>query len=117
MAITITSRIVSDVVILDLSGKFSVIENSLRELVNSFLDEGRRNFLLNLAGVPYIGTWGLTQMISIWKLVRGKGGTMGLLAPLKPVREVFQITKLDTVFPLHSNEADALRDFSKSPQQ
>ena len=114
MAITITSRIVSDVVILDLLGRFSAQENGLKELVNARLDEGRKDFLLNLAGVPYIGTWGISQMISMWTSIRGKGGTMGLVAPVKTVREVLQITRLDDVFTLYQNEAEALRNVSKS---
>ncbi len=115
MAIIISSRIVADVVILDLSGRFSVNEISLKELFNSLLDEGRKNFLFNLAGVPYIGTWGISQMISIWTSIRAKGGAMGLVAPGKTVRDVLQITKLDEVFPIYSTELAALRNFSKSP--
>ena len=114
MAITITSRIVSDVVILDLLGRFSAQENSLKELVNSLLDEDRKHFLLNLAGVPYIGTWGISQMISMWTSIRARGGTMGLVAPAKTVREVLQITKLDGVFTLYQDEAEALKDLSQS---
>lgn len=110
MAITITPRIISDVVILDMSGRFSANEISLKELINSLLNEGRKHFLLNLAGVPYIGTWGISQMISIWTSIRGTGGTMGLVAPVKTVREVLQITKLDEVFTLYSNEQEALRN-------
>ena len=111
MAITIASRIVSGVVILDLSGRFAENEISLKELVDSLLNEGRKNFLLNLAGVPYVGTWGISQMISMWTSIRARGGTMGFVAPVKTVREVLQILKLDEIFKLYPNEAAALRDF------
>ena len=113
MAITITPRIVSDVVILDMSGRFSANEISLKELVSTLLNDGRKHFLLNLAGVPYIGTWGISQMISIWTSIRGTGGTMGLVAPVKTVREVLQITRLDGVFTLYSNEQEALDHLSE----
>ena len=113
MAITITPRIVSDVVILDMSGRFSANEISLKELVSTLLNDGRKHFLLNLAGVPYIGTWGISQMISIWTSIRGTGGTMGLVAPVKTVREVLQITRLDDVFTLYSNEQEALDHLSE----
>ena len=115
MAITITSRIVSDVVILDLSGRFSDTEDRLRESVKSFLDGGRQHFLLNLAGVPYIGTWGISQMISIWTSIRARGGTMGLVAPGKTIREVLQIMTLDKVFSIFENEPEALEHVSKYP--
>ena len=57
MSLTIKSRIVSDVVILDVEGKFDIGEDSLRHSVKNFLAEGRQHFLLNLVGVPYIGSW------------------------------------------------------------
>ena len=114
MSVTIKSRIVSDLVILDLAGKFEIAEDSLRHLVKTFLDEGRQHFLLNLASVPYLGSWGITQIISSWMAIRGKRGTMGLLAPAKAARDVLQFTKLDTVFAIYGNETEALQHFAKS---
>ena len=113
MPIIITSRIVSDVVILDLSGRFSPADVAFREVVRERLDEGRQHFLLNLAQVPYVGTWAISQMISIWTAVRAKNGTMGLVAPTKTVREVLQITHLDRIFPLYETEHDALKNLAK----
>src|SRR5262249_7053084 len=49
MSVTIKSRIVSDVVIVDVAGKFDIGEDSLRHSVKTFLDEGRQHFLMNLA--------------------------------------------------------------------
>jgi anti-anti-sigma factor len=114
MPLNISARIVSDAVILDLSGRFSAAEDSLRELVNALLDEGRLNFLFNMAGVPYLGTWGLTEMILMRTAICQRGGTMGLVAPIQRVREVLKITKLDAVFPIYENEPEALTPLSKS---
>jgi len=111
--LAINSRSVSDVVILDLSGRFSVVDDSLRELVNSHLSEGRRNFLLNLAGVSYLGTWGINQIISIWTSIRNRGGAMGLVGLVDRVREVFVITNLITVLPIYGDETEALRHLFK----
>jgi hypothetical protein len=55
-SVTIKSRIVSDVVILDVAGKFDIGEDSLRHSVKSFLAEGRHHFLLNLVAAPYRGS-------------------------------------------------------------
>src|SRR5262249_47764981 len=104
MSVTIKSRIVSDVVILDVAGGFEIGQDSLRHSVETFLDEGRQHFLLNLVGVPYLGSWGITQIISAWTAIRSRHGTMGLLAPAKAVRDVLQFTKLDTAFAIYRNE-------------
>ena len=60
MSVTIKSRIVSDVVILDIAGKFDIGGDSLQHSVKTYLAEGRKRFLLNLVDVPYIGSWGIT---------------------------------------------------------
>src|SRR5215470_17466472 len=107
MSVTIKSRIVSDVVIVDLAGKFDIGEDSLRHSVKTFLSEGRQHFLINLVGVLYLGSWGITQIISAWTAIRSRRGTMGLLAPAKAARDVLRFTKLDTVFAIYGNEAEA----------
>jgi anti-anti-sigma factor len=114
MSVTIKSRIVSDVVILDVAGKFDIGEDSLRISVKTFLAEGRQHFLLSLVGVPYLGSWGITQIISAWTAIRSGRGTMGLVAPAKAARDVLQFTKLDNVFAIYSNEAEALQHFAKA---
>jgi anti-anti-sigma factor len=114
MEFTITSRFVRDVVILDLSGKFSLIEHSLKPVVDAALSEGRRQFLINLAGVPYIGSWGITQIISAYAAVVSRGGAMELLAPTNAVRNIFVITGLEKVFTFYEDEAEAVRHLSKS---
>jgi stage II sporulation protein AA (anti-sigma F factor antagonist) len=111
---TITSRIVSDVVILDVAGRFEIDQDSLQDPVKTFLAEGRQHFLLNLVGVPYLGSWGITQIISAWTSIGNRGGTMGLVAPAKAARDVLESTKLDNVFAIYRNEVEALQHFAKS---
>src|SRR5215475_16216246 len=106
MSVTITSRIVSEVAILDVAGRFDMGEDSLRNSVKTFLAEGRQHFLLNLVGVPYLGSWGTTQIIAAWTSISNRGGTMGLVAPAKAARAVLQFTKLDTAFAIYRNEAE-----------
>jgi anti-anti-sigma factor len=111
---TIKSRIVSNVVILDVADGFEIGQDSLRDSVKTFLAEGRLDFLINLAGVPYLGSWGITQIISAWTAIRNTRGTMGLIAPAKAARDVLQFTKLDTIFVIYRDEGEALQRLSKS---
>jgi anti-anti-sigma factor len=114
MSLSIQSRIVADdVAVLDLSGKFVPYEDSLKASVNALLTDGRRRFLLNLTGVPYVGSWGITQIISAHTAIRKSRGTMGLVAPSKMAEEVFAVTSLDKAFTIYKDEAEALRAFGK----
>ena len=109
MRLVVTSRIVSGVVILDVSGRLCFLEVSLREHVNELLDEGHRELILNLANVPYIDSFGLGQLIAIWTSIRAQGGHMVLLRPTDHVQQLLRITKLNTVFEISGEEAQALK--------
>ncbi len=108
MAIAITSRIVSGVVIVDVSGRLCFLEFALRDHINGFLEEGRREFVVNLADVPYIDSFGLGQLITIWNSVRSRGGRLILLRPTDHVQKLFQITRLNSVFHTSEEEAQAV---------
>ena len=109
MRTVVTSRILSGVVIVDASGRLCFLETSLREHVNELLDEGHLEFVLNLAHVPYIDSFGLGQLVSIWTSIQSKGGRMVLLRPTDHVQQLLRISKLNTVFPIFGEEAQAVR--------
>jgi anti-sigma B factor antagonist len=109
MPLAITSRISSNVVIVDINGRMSILDVALREQMNELLEEGHRAFALNLANVPYIDSFGLGQLITIWTSVRNKGGQLILLRPTDHVQTLFRITKLNTIFHISSEEAQAVR--------
>src|SRR5262249_12237320 len=88
MALIIKQRNVSDIVVLDLGGRLWVLDLPLRDLVNGILVGGRQNFVLNLAGVDYIDSSGLGQLISIWTSIRSRGGDMTILNPTKRVQQL-----------------------------
>jgi anti-sigma B factor antagonist len=107
--LAITSRISSTVVIVDINGRLSVLDITLREHMNELLEEGHRSFVLNLANVPYIDSFGLGQLITIWTSVRNRGGQLILLRPTDHVQALFRITKLNTIFQISSEETQAVR--------
>jgi len=109
MPLAITSRISSNVVIVDINGRLSVLDVALREHMTELLEEGHRAFVLNLANVPYIDSFGLGQLITIWTSVRNRGGKLILLRPTDHVQTLFRITKLNTIFNISSEEAQAVR--------
>lgn len=108
MPLIIKQRAVSEVVVLDLTGRLWILDLPLRDRMNELLSEGQRHFVLNLAGVDYIDSSGLGQLISIWSSIRNKKGHMTVLNPTARVLKLFEITRLNTVFEILQNEADAI---------
>src|SRR5262245_51990369 len=104
MPLTIQQRTVSGVVVLDLTGRLWILDLPLRDRMNALINEGKRNFVLNLAKVEYIDSSGLGQLITIWTSIRNRGGQMTVLGPTKRVQRLFDITRLDTVFRIFDKE-------------
>lgn len=114
MPLVIKQRSVADVVILDLTGRLWILDLPLRDLMNGLLIESKRHFVLNLAGVDYIDSSGLGQLISIWTSIRNKTGHMTVLNPTKRVLRLFDITRLNTVFEILEDETDAIQRARKA---
>ena len=109
MPLKITQRGVSEVVILDLIGRLWILDLPLRDLTNRLLTEGKRNFVLNIAGVDYVDSSGLGQLVTIWTSVRSKGGHLIVLSPTQRVERLLEITRLNTVFEVLNTETEAVQ--------
>ena len=107
------TRQASGVTIVDLSGRITLGESSatLRETVRELLNKGQKRILLNLGDVSYIDSSGIGELVSGFTTVRNQGGDLKLLNLTKKVHDLLQITKLYTVFDVHSDEATAIRSF------
>jgi anti-sigma B factor antagonist len=112
----IKERQVGEVTVLDLDGDMRIGESGImfQRTIRRLLEEGRRKILLNLAGVEYIDSSGLGELIAGYTSLDKKGGEIKLLHLSRRVRELLEITKLLTVFDVHENESEALDSF-KSP--
>ena len=108
MSLVIQQRKMSEVIILDLTGRLWILDLPLRDLMVGLLTDGNRHFVLNLGNVEYIDSSGLGQLITIWSSVRNKGGHMTVLNPTKRVERLFEITRLNKVFEILQNEPEAI---------
>ncbi len=111
MSMTLKSRRIDDIVIIDLSGRITIGEGTLilRDEIQKLLDTGNTKFLLNLADVDYIDSSGLGELVTAFTTVRNKNGHLKLLNLTRRVRDLLQITKLLTVFDTYDNETEAVK--------
>ena len=116
MSNTIGVRHVGDVAVVDVAGRITLGEGSvtLRDAVRDLAKSGQQKVLLNLAGVSYIDSSGIGELVAAYTSVRGHGGEMKLLSLMTRVQDLLQITKLYTVFEVFDNEPAALRSFEKA---
>jgi anti-sigma B factor antagonist len=113
MSFKATPRESSGVTVIDLSGRITLGEGSamLREMVRDLLNKGQKRLVLNLADINYIDSSGIGELVSGFTTVRNNGGELKLLNLTKKVHDLLQITKLYTVFDVHSDEQKAISSF------
>ena len=107
MALTMTLRTLSEVVILHLSGRLCFLEFELRNKITALLEDGYRDFILNMEDVSHIDSFGLGQLFSVRASVHNRGGQLVLLRPIERVRMVLQIKKLQMLFQIFQDEREA----------
>ncbi len=114
MSIKASTRQVDKVTIVDISGRITLGEGSstLRETVRDMLSKGQKKILLNLGDVSYIDSSGIGELVSSFTSVNNQGGQLKLLNLQKKVHDLLQITKLYTVFEVHTDETAAVRSFN-----
>ncbi|MGC4082137.1 MAG: STAS domain-containing protein [Vicinamibacterales bacterium] len=89
----------------------SMDPSKLGDKVRSVLAAGDRNVLLNLAGVAYIDSAGLGELVNAFQMVKKQGGALKLVGVTKKLRDLLVITKLSTVFDTYDSEAAALESY------
>ncbi len=113
MGLQITTREFGRVIVVDVVGKLTISESrtQLRDLIHVLSGTGHKRFLLNLAGVDYVDSDGMGELVRCFTTVRQRGGEMKLVQVNKRVADLLQITRLNTLFEIYGEEQVALRAF------
>ena len=110
----LSTRKVGAVVIIDVEGKilFGEGDTEIKKTVDDLLKRGSKNILLNLAGVPYLDSAGLGEIIRCFTTLRKNGGSFRLLSPNRRVIDLLNITNLVNVFDWFDDESSALASYN-----
>ena len=82
-----------------------------QELFQLIEDENHSNLLLNFSSVEFLSSAALGKLITLDKRVKAHGGKLKLSNIRPEIYEVFAITKLNKLFDIKDDEADALASF------
>ena len=101
------------VVILDLHGKIEMGRGdiALREFVQTLLDQGNRQLVLNMAQVSAVDTAGAGVLLFLSDEYRAQGGKLVLLKVDKVHAEIYEVARLETVMEICPDEIDAVNSF------
>lgn len=113
MSFAIKTRVVSGVVIIDLSGRLRLGESTaqLRDEIHKQVDKGNTKILLNLSELQYMDSAGLGELVGAYTTVTRAGGNLRLLKVGGKALDLLQMTKLTTIFDFFEEEATAVASF------
>jgi len=110
----ISERSVSDVIIVDVSGKVTLGDGGdamLKDKMGSLVQQGQKKVLLNLGEVSYVDSAGLGAIVQAYATLNKNGGQLKLVNATKRIKDLLAITKLLTIFETHDTEAEGLKSF------
>ena len=108
-----TLKVVGDVCVLKLDGKFMGGGDSffLREKIKNVLSTGIQKILIDLDGVPYIDSTGVGFLVGSHTTISQEGGWLKLVRVKQKIIEVLKVMNLLKVFDIYDDEEIALKSF------
>jgi anti-anti-sigma factor len=113
--LTIRTREVDGIVILDIAGEMPVndFQRTLPDAVKNLLGDNKKRILLNTAALDSVTSVFVGQLVECLTSARNVGGQFKLLNIPKQLFDLLVITKLLTTFQDHAyeNETEAIQSF------
>ncbi len=78
------------------------------ELLKQNIEAGTKKVLFNLSEMKFINSTGLGMLMTALSKTRNAGGELALCGLPEQMRKLLQMTKLETLFPVYSDEAAAI---------
>ncbi len=99
MQISTHTHPVDGAIELALNGRFDAHEAAIfRDAFHDALDGGSHQVRVNLAGVEFVDSTALAELVRGMKRCRELHGDLTLVSPSDPVRVILELTKLDAAF-------------------
>ena len=109
----ISERLVDDVAVVDVSGKLALadVPGRLKEKISALLYNGHRQIVINLAGVNYVDSSGLGELVACHLTAVRHNAAIRIANTGTRTRELLMLTKLNSVFDTYPSEKAAIASF------
>lgn len=94
------------VTVFQVDGEINI--SSSPELKKNFEKQPAKKVVVDLSKVGYIDSSGLATLVELLKKTKGQGGSLALSGMSEKVKSLFEITKLDKLFPIFPNHQEAV---------
>ena len=105
----ISNERIDNTLVIRIDGVINMSTSSeLRKYLQEAVAQQAPVVVANMSAVPYIDSAGIATLVEFLQSVRGYGGDLVLAALQTPVRQVFELAKLDMIFRMCDCEEEAL---------
>ena len=80
-----------------------------KERMVELIESGKKRIVVDLSQATFIDSTTLGVLVGGVKRLRPGGGHLALVCTDQNISKIFEITRLDRVFPIHSSREEALR--------
>jgi anti-sigma B factor antagonist len=115
MAFEVYRREIGPVVVIEAVGRLTLTDgySKLRDLIHVLTGYGTKKFILNLARVEFVDSYGIGELARSYSVIRQAGGAIKLADVNQKVLDVLEISRLNTIFEIYPGEDAALQAFAK----
>lgn len=83
----------------------------LRAKFEELIGQEENQYVIDLAGVPFMDSSGIAALVNLFKRVRIGAGDVKLCGFQEQVRKIFELTRLNRVFDIFDTRAEAVASF------
>ena len=107
--VTIESTQTATHVVVKVAGRMNA-ENSheFEEACRAWTNQDVNHLIIDMSELTYVSSMGLRSFIEIGKSMQSRGGTLRLCCLTGLVKQVFEITRLNILFPIHDSLDSAI---------
>ncbi|MFI1167425.1 STAS domain-containing protein [Streptomyces sp. NPDC020801] len=107
-----------DVALLTVEGYLDVdTATELQAHLANQLHHGRRHFLLELSGVPFMDSSGMNIILRVYQEVRERPGSVHIIDPTPAVRRILDLTGVSLTVPVSGSVEEALALVDQQPEE
>ncbi|GAA3110936.1 anti-sigma factor antagonist BldG [Streptomyces rectiviolaceus] len=109
MDLSLSTRTVGDRTVVEVGGEIDVYTApKLREQLVELVNDGSFHLVVDMEGVDFLDSTGLGVLVGGLKRVRAHEGSLRLVCNQERILEIFRITGLTKVFPIHTSVEEAV---------
>lgn len=96
------------------SGRITLGESTriLQTAIEAAIDRGARHLIVDGSGVEYLDSTGIGELVVAVRRLMDSGGKVGIAAPSAKLREILEITHLNSVFLVRESEEELAAELS-----